>query len=115
MNWYVEVLKKYAVFSGRAHRTEFWMFALFSFIVTIVLSVIDAIIGTMGLLYSLYSLAVLLPSLGVSIRRLHDIGKTGWWLLIAFVPVIGSIVLLIFMVLESQEGQNQYGPNPIAA
>ena len=115
MNWYVEVLKKYAVFSGRASRTEFWMFALISFIVCIVLSILDAILGTVGLLYSLYALAVLLPSLAVSVRRLHDISKSGWWVLISLVPVIGSIVLLIFFVLESKEGTNQYGPNPHGA
>ena len=117
MNWYLSVLKKYAVFDGRASRTEFWMFTLFSFIVGIVLSIIDGILhlkGSMGIgaLGGLYNLAVLLPSIGVAIRRLHDTGRSGWWLLLALVPIIGWIVLLVFYILESQAGDNAYGANP---
>lgn len=112
MNWYLEVLKKYTVFQGRAHRTEYWMFVLFNFIFGMVLGIIDGIIGTGGILYSIYALAVLLPTLAVSVRRLHDIGKSGWWLLIGLVPVIGVVVLLIFALLDSQPGSNTYGPSP---
>lgn len=112
MNWYLEVLKKYTVFQGRARRTEYWMFALFNFIISMVLSIIDGIIGTVGILSGLYCLAVLLPAIAVSVRRLHDIGKSGWWLLIVLVPFIGAIVLLIFALLDSQAGSNQYGPSP---
>jgi len=121
VNWYLEVLKKYAVFSGRARRKEYWFFALFNAIFVFALTVIDISAGLydvfaeIGLLSGLYSLAVLLPSIAVSVRRLHDIGRTGWWLLIVFVPIIGIIVLLVFAVLDSTPGDNRYGPNPKAA
>ena len=111
MNWYLEVLKKYAEFDGRARRTEYWMFALINIIVSLVLTfLLGRVLG--GVIPALYSLAVLLPAIGVSIRRLHDTGRTGWWLLIGLVPVIGGLVLLVFMVLDSDPGENQYGPSP---
>ena len=116
MNWYLDVLKKYTVFEGRAHRTEFWMFALFNFLISIGLSIIDNVIGTAttsgGLLSGLYSLAVLIPALAVGARRLHDTGRSGWWQLIGLLPCVGWIVLIIFYVQDSQPGANQYGPNP---
>ncbi len=117
MNWYLAVLKKYAVFEGRASRTEFWMFTLFSFIIGIVLGIFDGILHTkgsygIGALGGLYNLAVLLPSIGVAIRRLHDTGRSGWWLLLILIPFIGWLVLLVFYILESQAGDNPYGPNP---
>ena len=118
MNWYLEVLKKYFVFSGRARRKEYWYFVLFNLIISIVLGIIDGIIGTfsaetgIGLLGGIYSLAVLIPCISVSVRRLHDTGRTGWWLLIGLVPIIGAIVIIIFAVLDSQPDENQYGPNP---
>ena len=118
MNWYIEVLKKYAVFSGRARRKEYWFFALFNVIIIIVLTLIDVsaglydVVADIGLLSGLYSLAVLVPSLAVSVRRLHDIDRTGWWLLIAFIPLVGAIVLLVFALLDSTPGDNRYGPNP---
>jgi len=118
MNWYLEVLKKYVVFNGRAKREEYWYFVLFNIIIGIVLTVIDAVTGSFspetgtGLLGGIYSLAVLLPTIAVSVRRLHDTGRSGWWLLISLVPLIGPIVLLIFMAQNSKPGQNQYGVNP---
>ena len=118
MNWYLEVLKKYAVFSGRARRKEYWFFFLFNFIISIVLAVIDGVTGSfspeagMGLLGGIYTLAVLIPGIAVSVRRLHDTDRSGWWLLIGAVPLIGAIVLLVFMVQDSKSGQNQYGANP---
>ncbi len=118
MNWYLAALKKYAVFSGRARRMEYWMFALFNFIISIALYVIDGLITGFSLethssiLQTIYGLAVLLPSLAVGVRRLHDTGRSGWWLLIALVPIIGVIVIIIFTVQDSQPGANQYGPNP---
>lgn len=115
MNWYLEVLKKYAEFSGRARRTEYWMFFLINLIISIVLAVIDNMIGTGGIIGGLYSLAVLLPGIGVTVRRLHDTGRVGWWILIGLIPIIGWIVLLIFMVLDSHPGDNEYGPNPKGA
>lgn len=117
MNWYIGVLKKYAVFSGRARRMEYWMFALFNVLATIAVAILDNVFGLVsqggvGTLGVVYALAVLLPSLGVAVRRLHDTDRSGWWLLIAFVPLIGLIVLIVFFVLDSQAGQNRFGPNP---
>ena len=118
MNWYLEVLKKYAVFSGRARRKEYWFFVLFNLIISLVLTFIDSALGTLneetgyGLLSGVYSLAVLIPSLAVAVRRLHDTGRTGWWLLIGLIPLIGLIVLLIFFVQDSKPGDNEYGSNP---
>lgn len=121
MNWYIDVLKKYAVFNGRARRKEYWMFALFNIVISIVLGLIDVTLGLMvadgsvGLLGLIYGLAVLLPGIGVAIRRLHDTNRSGWWLLIAFIPLIGVIVLLVFMVLPGTAGSNDHGPDPKAA
>ena len=120
MNYFIDVVKKYAVFSGRARRSEYWFFILFYTILSIVLSYVDAIAGLMivegvGMLSSLLALGLLLPSIGVTIRRLHDSGKSGWWLLFMMIPIIGWIVGLIFMVLGSSEGDNKYGANPISA
>lgn len=118
MNWYLEALKKYAVFSGRARRREYWLFSLFNLIISLVLTFIGAAAGLgdtdagYGLLGSLYTLGVLIPGVAVSVRRLHDIGRSGWWLFISLVPFIGAIVLLVFALLDSQPGPNQYGPNP---
>ena len=120
MNWYLGVLKKYAEFSGRARRREYWNFALFNILIAIVLALIDRLTGTFGagrgfgLLGGLYALAVLLPSLAVGVRRLHDTNRSGWWLLIGLIPCIGFIVLIVFLVQDSQAGDNQYGPNPKA-
>ena len=115
MNWYLDVLKKYAVFTGRARRKEYWMFVLFSVIVTIVLSLVEGIVGGPGVLSGLYALAVLIPSIAVGVRRLHDTGRSGWWILIGLVPLVGIIVLIVFFVADSQPGTNQYGPNPKGA
>ena len=117
MSWYLQVLKKYIVFSGRARRKEYWYFVLFNTIIGFVLGIIEGLAGIApGTEYSvlaiLYSLAVLLPGIGVSIRRLHDTGRSGWWLFIALIPLIGSIILLIYMVSDSQAETNQYGPSP---
>ena len=118
MNWYLDVLKKYAVFSGRARRKEYWFFILFNFIILTVLTVIDNVIGSydleqgVGLLGGIYALAVLIPNIAVSVRRLHDTGRSGWWLFIGLIPLIGGIVLLVFMFQDSKPGQNQYGANP---
>lgn len=107
------VLSKYATFSGRARRSEYWWFALFAGIVYIVAGIIDAVIGNAVLGY-IVMLALLLPSLAVTVRRLHDTGRTGWWILIGIVPLIGAIVLLVFEVQDSQPGANNYGPSPKA-
>jgi uncharacterized membrane protein YhaH (DUF805 family) len=119
MQWYLDVLRKYAVFAGRARRREFWMFTLVSFVISIVLSILDAVIGTdygagYGLLATIYGLAILIPSLAVGVRRLHDIGRTGWWILIGLIPCIGLIVLLVFYAQDGQRTTNEYGPDPKA-
>ena len=113
MSWYLLVLKKYAVFNGRARRKEYWFFMLFSLIIGLAFSIIDYIVGLeiVGM-SGLYSLAVFLPELGVSIRRLHDTGNSGRWLLIGLIPVVGFIILLIKMVADSDAGTNIYGPSP---
>lgn len=121
MDWYLGVLKQYAVFKGRARRKEYWFFILFNLIASLVLTGVDFMTGSldaelgMGLLSGLYSLAVLIPSLAVTVRRLHDTGRTGWWLLIGLIPLIGAIVLLVFMLLDSQPGDNEYGAHPKGA
>ncbi len=111
MNWYLDVLKKrYAQFDGRAHREEFWMFALINLLISIAVAVV-AMVLHLWPLRVLYSLAVLVPGLALSVRRLHDTNRSGWWLLIGLVPIIGLIVLIVFFVQES-DSDNQYGPNP---
>jgi uncharacterized membrane protein YhaH (DUF805 family) len=116
MNWYLDIIKhKYATFSGRARRKEYWMFFLINILIAIALAIVEAILGLPGILGGLYALALLIPGIAVTVRRLHDTGRTGWWILIALVPVIGFIILLVFMVLDSQPGDNAYGPNPKAA
>ena len=114
MSWYLTVLKKYAVFSGRARRKEYWMFVLFNFIIIFVLLTIEGFAGGPGFLYVLFVLAVLIPSIAVSVRRLHDINRSGWWLLTCLIPILGLVVLFPFMRQDSQPGENQYGPNPKA-
>ena len=119
MNWYLEVLMKYAVFRGRACRTEYWMFVLFNVIFAITALVIDKLSGLAtesvesGPVYSLYVLATLVPSLAVSARRLHDTGKSGWYLLLGLIPCVG-IILLVFMITPGNIGANEYGEDPDA-
>ena len=118
MNWYIEVLKKYAVFDGRARRKEYWFFVLFNVIISIVLAVVDAAVGlstdagNVGVLGGIYWLAVLLPSIAVTVRRLHDTDRSGWWILISFVPFVGGIILLVFTLFDGTPGPNKYGADP---
>jgi len=118
MNWYLQVLKKYAEFGGRARRKEYWMFALFNVIFLIVAIILDNVLGTTigvlpyGVFYFLYALAVLLPGLAVGVRRLHDVGKSGWMMLIGLIPLIGAIWLLVLVCTDSQSGTNKWGENP---
>lgn len=111
MDWYMKALKNYVGFEGRARRKEYWNFALFNFLISLALAVVDAMLET-GVLTGLYGLAVLLPGLAVSVRRLHDTNRSGWWLLIGLVPVVGAIALLVFALLDSDPGPNRYGPSP---
>jgi len=118
MNWYFGALKKYAVFSGRARRKEYWFFQLFNALIVIALVVVDSVTKTisksagLGLLSGLFILATLLPSLGVLVRRLHDTDRSGWWFFIGLIPLVGGIILLVFTLQDGQSGRNQYGPNP---
>jgi uncharacterized membrane protein YhaH (DUF805 family) len=120
MNWYLDVLKKYADFGGRARRKEYWMFALFNALIYIAILIFSAILGSIdnslaligSLLLVVYGLAIFVPSLAVAVRRLHDTGRSGWWFLIAFVPFVGGIILLVFTVQDSVPGENEYGKNP---
>lgn len=118
MDWYLKVIKNYVGFTGRARRKEFWMYCLFYIIIGIAIGVVERVLGLNtalgGPLSSLYSLALLLPSLAVSIRRLHDTGRSGWWVCINFIPILGWLVYLFFVVQDSQPGENQWGANPKA-
>jgi uncharacterized membrane protein YhaH (DUF805 family) len=112
MNWYIEAWKKYAVFGGRSGRKEYWYFVLFHILVYILLSIIAGIIGGKigGSLLSLYTVAVSIPGLAATVRRLHDTNRSGWWILISLVPFVGGIVILVFLAQESHAVENQYGP-----
>ncbi|MBW3638363.1 MAG: DUF805 domain-containing protein [Actinobacteria bacterium] len=101
---------QYAGFSGRARRSEYWWFSLAVFLIIVLATVVDLVIGTFPAFYALAFLAVLLPSIAVGVRRLHDTGKSGWFYLLAFVP-FGGIALLVFFVMDSSP-DNQYGPSP---
>ncbi len=120
MDWYVKVLKNYATFSGRARRTEYWMFALINLIVTAVLYGLGtafkggALGGLFTTLYVIYGIAVIIPGLAVFFRRMHDTGRSGWWWLLAFIPIVGAIVLIVFAATEGTQGPNEYGADPKA-
>jgi len=115
--WKKVVLENYANFTGRARRAEFWWYFLASFLINLVLNIIDAILGLgmgggIGVLSGIYGLAVLVPGLAVGVRRLHDTDKSGWWLLIGLIPIVGLIVLIVFWATEGLPGTNRYGNNP---
>ena len=120
MNWFVTALRNYAVFSGRSRRGEYWYFGLFYLIFYGVAAIVDVMAGTfdrasgIGLFTGILTLAFLISSFFVTVRRLHDTGRTGWWLLIAFVPVVGAIILLVFLAQDSEAGANRFGANPKA-
>ena len=122
MHWYIDVLKKYAVFEGRARRKEYWMFFLFSVVIVTILTVIDEFMGlkfelggeNLGFLSTLYYLGIAIPYLAVIVRRLHDTDRSGWWILISLIPLIGGIILLVFTIIEGTKGDNRFGPDPKA-
>jgi uncharacterized membrane protein YhaH (DUF805 family) len=106
-------LRNYATFTGRARRSEFWFFWLFNLLLHMAAAVLDAaILGDGTLLNSLVSLGLLLPNVAVSVRRLHDVGRSGWWLLIGLVPLVGIVVLLLWYTARGEEGANRFGPDP---
>ncbi len=115
--WYLAALKKYAVFSGRAQRKEYWFFYLFNFLITLALSSAEVVLNIApesdrSVSVMLYFLAVFIPVIAVSVRRLHDTGRSGWWLLIGLIPLLGVLILLFFMIEDGNVGQNAYGLNP---
>lgn len=118
MNEFMTALRKYADFSGRSRRREYWMFVLFYILIDVALSIVDRMLGFYnsaggyGVLSGLFALALLIPAIAVGVRRLHDTGRSGWWILIGLIPVIGWIVLIVFYVQDSQPGSNAWGPNP---
>ena len=117
MKYYLRALQKYAVFSGRASRKEYWYFVLFSFLIAIFMAMADGVIGSIlgyefPILYMVYLFAMLIPGFAVLTRRLHDIDKSGTWFFIYFIPLIGGIWLLILLATESHYGENKYGPHP---
>jgi uncharacterized membrane protein YhaH (DUF805 family) len=118
MSWFMTALKKYAVFSGRSRRREYWYFGLFYLIFYAVLAIVDGITGSfdfrsgLGLFTGIWTLALLIPSIAVSVRRLHDTGRRGWWILLGVIPVIGAIILIVFLAQDSEAGTNRFGPNP---
>ena len=113
MEYFTGALKKYADFTGRARRKGYWMFILFYMIFYVLLAVVDSLIGTM-LLSSLYALAMFIPTISIAARRLHDTGRTGWWQLIAIIPLLGAIILIVFLVQDGHE-ENKFGTNPKVA
>ena len=116
MEWYIKVVRdNYANFNGRARRKEYWMFQLFFWIFAIGVMVVDLLIEAELVLYYIYVFALLLPNLAVAVRRLHDTDRSGWWLLIIFLPIFGYITVFIFQCLDSSPGTNKYGPNPKSA
>jgi uncharacterized membrane protein YhaH (DUF805 family) len=111
MEWYLKVLRQYVDFAGRARRKEYWMFTLVSVIISLMLGILDGARGTAipGLLYGL---AVLLPGLAVGVRRLHDTGRSAWWLLLCLIPLVGGIVVIVFVATDGERQSNAYGPDP---
>ena len=118
MEWYLKVLRQFTDFEGRARRKEYWMYTLVNAIFLLIAITLDNVLGLanedyfIGPIYMVYALAVILPGLAVSVRRLHDVGKSGWMILISFIPIIGGIWLLILFVTDGQVGENEYGLNP---
>ena len=115
LNWYKwVVLKNYANFEGRASFNEYWLYVVDNIIISIIFSILMQISYTFGyVLYGLYSLAVLIPGLALSVRRLHDIGKSGWSILIGLIPIVGLIILIVWFIQKGNPVANEYGEVPI--
>jgi uncharacterized membrane protein YhaH (DUF805 family) len=118
MKWYLLALSKYVVFTGRSRRSEFWYFTLFNLIFAIAAMVLDMLLGITfggigyGPIYVIYVLAMMIPGLAVAVRRLHDVGKSGFMIFIALIPIVGAIWLIVLYATDSDAGDNEYGPNP---
>ena len=109
MKDYVEVLRKYAVFEGRATRREYWMFSLIHMLVWVATIFMYSFSANLMFIPLLYSIVTFVPSIAVTVRRFHDSGRSGWWYLVGYVPIVGSVAVFIFMILES-DSDNAYGP-----
>ena len=119
MDWMTLPLKRYADFSGRSRRKEYWMYTLGIIIAVVVLSVVEGIIGIGGMVGGFYGplttillLGTLVPSIAVGVRRLHDTDKSGWFMLLSFIPLVGGLILLVFFCLEGTRGANRFGEDP---
>jgi uncharacterized membrane protein YhaH (DUF805 family) len=119
MDWMLMPLRRYAEFSGRSQRKEYWMFFLFVILASIATGIVDGILGLNTMIAGMYGpftslllLGTIIPSIAVGVRRLHDTDRSGWWYLIAFVPFVGAIVLLVFFVMDGTNGPNRFGPDP---
>lgn len=111
-DWAILPVKKYAEFTGRSRRSEYWWFVVLLLVAYVVAGILDSVM-TFGLASTVVALGLLIPNIAVSMRRLHDTNRTGWWLLIGFIPVVGAIVLIIFFAQKGVVGDNQYGSDPI--
>ena len=118
LNWMLMPFSKYATFAGRSQRSEYWYFALFVILFIFFIAIVEIVFGIeqkedeLTLLQSVFIFAIIVPSLSVGARRLHDVGKSGWWQLINIVPIVGPFILLYFLVQDSQPTENEYGPCP---
>lgn len=121
MYWYLKCWKQYVDFQGRARRKEYWIFTLINFIIYLLLYILafsmmfdssDILFLLASIIFFLYTVATILPSIAVTVRRLHDTGRSGWWYLLNFIPLVGSICLLVLLCLDSEPGENQWGKNP---
>ncbi len=114
MNYYLSALSNYAQFNGRARRAEYWNFLLFNMIACITLMLLAAVTNAFFIALGVYYLGVFIPSLAVSVRRMHDLGKSGWYLLVSLIPLVGGIWYLVLVCTEGEQGANEYGPDPKA-
>lgn len=114
MQWYIKALKNYFNFSGRARRKEYWMYTLVYFLLSLIPVVIDTVLGN-EIVTTLFFLLHFIPSLSITFRRLHDTGKSAWWLLLGLIPLVGSIIILVFLCMAGEDVANKYGENPKAA
>lgn len=119
MNYFIDAYKNYAIFSGRVNRAQYWYFVLFYIVISIILALVDLFLGTAGdiadtgFFGGIFALASLIPTIAIATRRLHDIGRSGWWQLIILIPIIGFIVLVFFLASRGNKGENEYGAKPI--
>ena len=122
MQWFLKALSQYADFKGRARRKEYWMFYLFACIIIVIAMILDNLLGITfslhgeslgyGWLYLITALGLFVPTLAVAVRRLHDIGKSGWWYLVILIPLVGVIWLIVLLATDGEKGENKWGTNP---